>query len=242
MSGSNSSLRAGLAAEVLSPRPLCDEPLALTVHGLPVPDQASLDRAGATRKGRWRMLLVFLVCAAPVLASYLTYYVVRPEGRRNYGELIESPRLVPVDLVATDAEGRRVPLASLKRQWLFVSVADSTCDSRCERHLYLQRQLREGLGKNKERLDWVWLRTGDGALSEPLRQATATATVLQVPESELARWLQPAAGHRLADHLYVVDPMGNWMLRFPVDADPARMRRDLENLLRASAGWDQPGR
>lgn len=221
---------------------MLDEPLTLTVHGLNVPTHADLDREAATRRGRWRMLLVFLVCAAPVLASYFMYYVVRPEGRRNYGELIQPQRPMPMGLWGIDASGQRVPLETLKQQWLFVSVADSACDTRCERHLYLQRQLREGLGKEKDRLDWVWLRTGADALSEPLAQATSRATVLHMAEADIASWLQPEEGRALSDHLYVVDPMGNWMMRFPVDADPARMRRDLEKLLRASSSWDREGR
>ena len=57
-----------------------------------------------------------------------------------------------------------------------------------------------------------------------------------------AQWLQPAPGHRLEDHLYVVDPLGHWMLRFPADIDPTRAKRDLDRLLRASSAWDQPGR
>jgi hypothetical protein len=61
-------------------------------------------------------------------------------------------------------------------------------------------------------------------------------------EADVARWLEPAPGYRLSDHLYVVDPMGNWMMRFPANAEPPRMRRDLERLLRASSFWDRPGR
>jgi hypothetical protein len=187
------------------------------------------------------MFLLFLVSASPVIASYFTYYVIRPEGRRNYGELIEPQRPLP-PIVAVDAQGREVPLTALMHQWLFISVADSACDAQCERHLYLQRQLREGLGKDKERMDWVWLRTGDRAYPERLRTALQTATVLWVDEAQLATWLQPAPGARLADHLYVVDPLGNWMMRFPPQADPSKMRRDLERLMRASSSWDRPGR
>ena len=51
--------------------------------------------------------------------------------------------------------------------------------------------------------------------------ATEQATVLQVDEAALGAWLQPAPGQRLSDHLYVVDPLGNWMMRFPAQADPA---------------------
>jgi hypothetical protein len=218
-----------------------DEPLTLTVYDLPDVGKEAAHDAALTRSGRLKMLIVLIVCAAPVIASYFMYYVVRPEARRNYGELIEPAKPMPA-LNAVDATGQTVPLSVLKDQWLFVSVGDTACDAVCERHLYLQRQLREGLGKDKDRLDWVWLRTGDGALSDTLRKATATATVLHVDESALGTWLQPAAGHRLSEHLYVVDPMGRWMMRFPADADPTRMRRDLERLLRASSFWDQAGR
>lgn len=216
-----------------------DEPLTLTVHSLPKADAP--DTSAATRAGRWKMLLLLLVCASPVIASYFTYYVIRPEGRRNYGELIDPQRPLP-DLVGTDTSGRLVPLTQLKNQWLFISVADSACDDACQKHLFLQRQLRETLGKDKDRLDWVWLRTGSPALSEPLKQATAAATVLHVDAAALATWLQPAAGQRLEDHLYVVDPIGNWMMRFPAQADPKQVKRDLDRLLRASAFWDKAGR
>ncbi|MFC3684218.1 SCO family protein [Hydrogenophaga luteola] len=216
-----------------------DEPLTLTVHSLPKADAP--DTSASTRAGRWKMLLLLLVCASPVIASYFTYYVIRPEGRRNYGELIDPQRPLP-DLVGTDASGRPVPLPQLKNQWLFISVADSACDDACQKHLFLQRQLRETLGKDKDRLDWVWLRTGSPELSEPLKQATAAATVLHVDAAALATWLQPAAGQRLEDHLYVVDPIGNWMMRFPAQADPKQVKRDLDRLLRASAFWDKAGR
>lgn len=218
-----------------------DEPLTLTVHSLPRLDEGGAAKTVNVRSGRWKLLLLFLVSLAPVLASYFTYYVIRPEGRRNYGELIDPQRPLP-DFSGTDLAGRPVPLTSLRHQWLLISVADSACDTACDQHLYVQRQLREGLGPEKGRLDWVWLRTGDAALSEPLKQATAAATVLKVDEAELATWLQPAAGQRLADHLYVVDPIGNWMMRFPADADPAKIKRDLGRLLKASAFWDTEGR
>lgn len=190
----------------------------------------------------WVLWLVLLVCTAPVLASYGAYYVWRPEAAMVTGDLIDPQRPVPAFLVGQDRFGARVPLGALQRQWLLVSVTQGPCDVQCERHLYWQRQLRESLGKDKGRLDWVWLRTQDTALPPAIAQATAAATVLTVPEEALGQWLAPAAGHRLSDHLYVVDPMGHWMLRFPSDAPPAKMRRDLQRLLQASAFWDREGR
>lgn len=221
--------------------PTPDEPLTLTVHSLPTPDQGRADAVAATRSGRWKMLGLLLVCAAPVIASYFTYYVIRPEGRRNYGELIDPQRPLPA-ISGVDAQGRTVPLTALKDQWLLISVADSACNEACQQHLYQQRQLRETLGREKGRLDWVWLRTGNAPVPEALRRATEAAVVLQVDAQALAAWLQPAPGRAIEDHLYVVDPLGNWMMRFPAEIDPARAKRDLDRLLRASAFWDKEGR
>lgn len=220
---------------------LPDEPLTLTVHSLPTPDQAGARDAALTRAGRWKMLLLLIVCAAPVVASYFTYYVVRPEGRRNYGELINPQRPLP-SFTGINAQGQAVPLTSLKDQWLLISVADSACNDACQQHLYLQRQLRETLGREKDRLDWVWLRTGDAELSSDLRKATAAADVLLVDRAQLATWLEPAAGQQLEDHVFVVDPLGNWMMRFPAQLDAKQAKRDLDRLLRASAFWDKEGR
>jgi hypothetical protein len=159
MSGSKSSSHGGSAVEAAPSAATLDEPLTLTVHSLPTASTALAREPAKTRAGRWKMLLLFLVCASPVIASYLTYYVIRPEGRRNYGELIDPQRPMPA-LSGVNAQGQTVPLDQLRNQWLFISVADSACDAQCLSHLYLQRQLREGLGREKDRLDWVWLRTG----------------------------------------------------------------------------------
>jgi hypothetical protein len=190
------------------------------------------------------MLLILLVCAAPVLASYTAYYWLRPEGRRNFGDLIDPQRPMPA-LMATRLDGQAVPLLSLKAQWLLVSVAGGACDAMCQQNLYFQRQLREGLGKNKDRMDWVWLVTDTAPIPDSIRPALKGATVLRISQAELAQWLQPGEGHDLAAHLYVVDPMGNWMMRFPagVSMETApKFKRDLEQLMRGSAGWDQAGR
>jgi len=222
-----------------------DEPLGLTVHSMPSPNQA-LDGAEGRRTvvGRWKMIAVMLMCAAPVIASYFTYYVIRPEGRSVYGELIDPQRTLPA-LAASDRNGAPVDLSTLKGQWLLVAVADAACDALCEQQLYLQRQLRESLGREKDRLDRVWLVSDAAPVPARLDQGLRGATVLRVPADQLAKWLAPVPGHGLTEHLYVVDPMGNWMMRFPARMDAkgaSRAKRDLDRLLRASASWDEPGR
>ncbi len=233
MSGSNSSAHGA--------KPLA-EPLSFTVHSVSVP--ASDHDPRRTRLGRLKMLLVLLVCAAPVVASYVAYFVVRPEARSNQGALIQPPRSMPaLNLRALD--GAPVTAASLKGQWLLLVVAAAPCDPACERRLYAQRQFREMLGRERERLDKVWLIPDGAPVAPALREAlerTPAMHILRVDALALSGWLAPEAGRDLADHLYLVDPQGDWMLRMPPDAEPARIKRDLERLLRASASWDLPGR
>ncbi|MDD0815889.1 hypothetical protein PSQ39_14730 [Curvibacter sp. HBC28] len=242
MSGSKLS-DASSAPQTLKSDP--EAPLGLTIHTLPAADQLAANVAGPrTRLGRLKMLAVLAVCAAPVIASYFTYYVVRPSGQRSFGELIEPQRELP-SVAARSLEGQSVPLPKLKGQWLLISVASGACESVCEQHLYLQRQLRESLGKDKDRMDWVWLVNDEAPVKSSLLPALDQATILRVPSEALAAWLSPASGHQIADHLYVVDPMGHWMMRFPARLDlagAAKAKKDLERLMRASASWDEAGR
>ena len=238
MSGSNSSAPEftvpGAPLERAAP-----EPLSFTVHQMPLPSPAEAQR---THIGRVKMLLVVLVCAAPVIASYFTYYVIRPQGRTNYGELIDAQPALP-SLKLKNLQGQTVNADSLKGQWLFVTAASGACQATCERNLYLQRQLRETLGRDRDRMDKVWFVTDEAPAQRALQKGVGSDTqVLRVAREELARWLAPAQGQVLEDHLYVVDPLGHWMMRFPAEGDPDKIKRDLTKLMRGSASWDQAGR
>ena len=215
--------------------------LQLSVHSLPSAGAASPQR---TRVGRLKMLLIWAVCAAPVVASYLSYYVVKPQGRINHGTLITPPKPMAAEpgLAFTDLQGQAVAPQALQGQWLLVSVAGGACDAACERQLYLQRQLREVLGRDKDRVDRVWLIPDQAEVRPALLPALVQAWTLRVDAARLSQWLQADAGQTLSSHLYLVDPRGDWMMRFPADADPVRIKKDLMRLLKASNSWDEAGR
>jgi hypothetical protein len=170
-----------------------------------------------------------------VLASYLTYYVIRPGAHKSYGELIEPQRPLP-QAQAWRLDGQPVALSSLKGQWLLISVAGGACDAQCERHLYLQRQLRESLGKDKDRLDWVWLVPDEAPLPPALLPALGQATCA----ARDARTAAPVAGAgtRPGPGRAPVPGRSHGALD---DALPARLdlagaakaKRDLERLMRA---------
>lgn len=219
-------------------------PIGLTIYDLPSPVDAAIADDAMTRSGRIRLLLVLLVCALPIIFSYLTYYIIRPQGSTAYGELIDPPRALP-DMAATTLKNELSNLQDLRGQWILLSVAGGACNLDCENLLYVQRQLHKSLGKEQAKLERVWLVTDDQPIAPKLIEALNGATVLRIHADTLGQWLSPASDKSLSDHLYLIDPMGRWMMRFPPHPDASaatKIKRDLERLIRAAASWDQPGR
>lgn len=232
MSGSNSSNPAEQAVV---------EPIQLSVHSMPRLD-AVQRRAGG---GRGQLLLILFACAAPVIASYFAFYVLRPEGRSNYATLIHPEREMPAALPLLDLQGRPVSATSLRGQWLIVVAGPAACNTDCEKRLFAQRQLREMTGRERDRIDKLWLVTDSAPIKPELLAALAAepaTQVLRVPATDLSLWLAGAPGESLDSHLYLVDPMGRWMMRAPAQLDPSKFKRDIDRVLRASASWDTAGR
>jgi len=191
-----------------------------------------------TRSGRLQMLLLLLVCASPVIASYLTYYVFRPAGgTTNYGTLIDPQRPLPA-VAVRDERGMAVPLERFKGKWLLLSADSANCDEACARKLFTARQLRAGQGESRERIVPVWLITDDGAvdprLSAAYNEPYAGTRFLRIDADTVRRWLPAEAGGRIEDTLFLVDPLGNLMMRFPKDPDPKGVNSDLKKLLKYS--------
>lgn len=193
-----------------------------------------MERNDQKKKGRWQLFAVIAVCAAPLLASYLTYYVIKPESRTNYGALID-PRTHPMpSLGATSLEGKPAALDSFKGKWIMLQVSDAECAETCRKHLSDMRQLRLAQGKDMDRIERVWLITDDKPLETILIREYDGTHMLRARPEALKAWLPAEQGTVVEDHVYLVDPLGNLMMRFPKDADPNKVKRDLAKLLKAS--------
>jgi hypothetical protein len=185
---------------------------------------------------RWKLLLVLAVCAAPMIASYLTYYVIKPSGRNNYGALID-PRdhPIPANLNGRLLSGEPVGLDAYKGRWLLIQAESGDCNDDCAKKLFTQRQLRVMQGKFADRIEPVWLITDDKPLSTVLMRAYDGTRMVRVDAAALRAWLPTEPGTQIEDHLYLVDPLGHLMMRFPKDADPKKVKADMSKLLAASA-------
>ncbi len=184
--------------------------------------------------GRWKLFAVIAVCAAPVIASYLTYYVIKPEGRTNYGALID-PRAYPIPALGTTLlDGKPVALDAYKGKWVLLQVNDADCRDACKKKLVEMRQLRLMQGKEMDRIERVWLITDEKPLETIVMREYDGTHMLRAKPDAVRAWLPAEPGTTAADHLYMIDPLGNLMMRFPKDADPNKVKKDIAKLLKAS--------
>ena len=203
----------------------------MSAENSPVPAQTSTEQ----RKSRRMLLLVAAVCIAPFVGSWALYYFWQPSGRVNYGELVEGV-VLPTAIMPSASGGKPFDFVQLRGRWVFVTADSGACNEACQSKLWKMRQVRLTQGKYLERIERAFLATDALAVSAAIikeyegtwfaaAQGSAPLKILPVA---------PQTGAQLTDHIYLVDPLGNVVLRFPKDADPSRMKKDLQRLLRVS--------
>ncbi|HRK57833.1 MAG TPA: cytochrome C oxidase subunit I [Burkholderiaceae bacterium] len=191
------------------------------------------DQGARTNKKNRRVLYVLLaVCLAPVVASYLAYYVFPPSGRTNYGALVEPQRPMQ-GFAARDERGEPVSFEALKGSWVMVLLAPAQCDAACAHRLWVMRQVRTATGKERERVERLWLITNDGAVSAELSSEYQGTIHWRANASAISEAFGVDA-QSAGEHLWLVDPMGHLMMRWPREVDPSRMKKDVLRVLSAS--------
>jgi hypothetical protein len=188
-------------------------------------------------KGRWKLAVVLAVCAAPLIASYIVYYGGFAEsfGRTNYGAILDPRQHETPELKATTLDGKPTDIDALKGKWLMVRTGPAACDDACRKQVFTMRQLRLMQGKEMDRVQRVWLVTDSAPLDVALLKQYDGMAVLRVDPQALQQWLPVEQGRQMGDHLYMIDPLGNLMMRFPKDPEPQKVKKDIAKLLKASA-------
>jgi peroxiredoxin len=187
------------------------------------------------KRGRWMLWLVLLVCASPMIASYFTFYVLKPEKRNNYGTLIDQ-RAHPVPAMATTTlDGKPAALEQFKGKWVMLMAAPGACEDACRKQLFAMRQLRLMQGKEMERIERVWLILDAEPLDTMVIREYDGTHMLRADAKAVANWLPADPGTGVSDHIYLIDPLGHLMMRFPKDPEPRKVHKDIYKLLKASA-------
>jgi cytochrome oxidase Cu insertion factor (SCO1/SenC/PrrC family) len=181
------------------------------------------------------LLLLGAVSLAPFLASFLLYYSWKPQTFSNYGELLEVAPLA--DVAVADRDGKDFRFDELRGKWMFLMVDSGICDEYCVSKLYLMRQIRLTQGKYRDRIERLWL-IPDNVRPAPAVELQYPGTRQLMVDADAVLRLLPAL-RSARDHIYLVDPFGNLMMRFPRDADPQQMKQDVTRLVKVSSGWLQ---
>ena len=181
------------------------------------------------RRNKRFLLLIFAVCAAPFVAAWAMYFLWQPQARMNYGDLISTP--LDADPELNRIGGGTFKLSQLRGKWLLLHIDSGNCAEKCRQKLHFMRQLRLAQGKNQGRIERVWLLTDNSAPEASLLREYPEVYMLSGAKDFLARF-QPAG--KTDGHIYVVDPLGNLILRFPENPEPKGMIKDITRLLSVS--------
>ncbi len=189
-----------------------------------------------TRRGRIQMLLLLLACASPVIASYFTYYVIKPTGgKTNFGTLVYPAQDLNTAWLNTPTQGK----------WsLLIARPAGECkmkDEKCIEALFLMRQVKVAMGREGGRLQLLWVNTDgqpvDPEVTKAYDEKSAGFKIVSLPSdpkqmAEFNAWLnKEGAGQQIQ----LIDPSPAKMMYFPVTNSPkefSSMKKDLEKLLK----------
>lgn len=190
------------------------------------------------QKNRRKLMLILLIFALPVIVSMLMYFGGwRPTATGNHGELIQPARLI-ADENLQSIDGKQVKLSDLHGKWTMFYFNTASCPAECVNRLFFMRQIHHSQGKYLDKIQRVFILTDENSISTlksklveypDMQVLTADKTVLAKLSKDFEMDTQD---HINENNIYLVDPLGNWMMRYKSDVEPAGMRKDFERLLK----------
>jgi hypothetical protein len=196
-------------------------------------------------KSRITILLVFLTCALPIVAAFYLYFFNKPDGTSNYGTILDPQVNVSTD-VFKNINGDDFSMKQVADKWVLIQVINSDCDEVCQNTMYFQRQARASKGKEQGRIERVVFVTDNGPLETLLLRQFPDVHFVRASEDQIKSWLpleQGIVGNKgsadigtVRDHVFVADPLGHVMMRFPPNNTLQfdKFRKDISRLLWAS--------
>ena len=185
------------------------------------------------RSNRLIPSLMALLFFGPLAVAILMYYVGgeqwRPSGSVAHGILLPQPRTLPTGVMILE-DGAT---ADFGGKWSLLYVGLGDCDDACKEALYRTRQVRRALGKEMSRVQRFFVATGGAPNTEFL--AAVHPGILVMTEGLASRDAVLASLGTFAEgDVFVADPLGNVVLRFPAGTAMKDMHQDLQLLLKAS--------
>ena len=178
-----------------------------------------------------KLLLLVTVMIAPIALSYILFYWGAPSTSVNYGELIKVEKALP-DVILHKTNGEAFSISQLRGKWVMLVVDSGECGELCREQLYYMRQVRLMQNKKMDRIERVWLIDDDKIPETGIKEDFKGTIFINAQKSKLLKEIPAKISQH--DHIYMIDPLGNLMMRFPKDIDPSKMAKDIKRLLKVS--------
>lgn len=186
---------------------------------------------------RIKLILLFLLFAAPFILAWLAFHFWKPSSFTNKGmllnpvvQLADTPTRMEAAGVSTKKWSE---LEALNGKWVLLHVGDLPCDAACEARLVDMRQVHAALGKNQPRVQRAFI-VRRGALDPAFAARVPDLIWIGGPEVNAALAKALPEGQPVGELLFIVDPLGNVMMRHGPGADLKGVVKDMERLLKAS--------
>jgi cytochrome oxidase Cu insertion factor (SCO1/SenC/PrrC family) len=171
----------------------------------------------------------------PLIASFYMYYgsAWRPAASTAHGELYSPARPLP-QAELRDSKGQVAAVNVFSDKWTLVYIGDGACDDICKNSLYFMRQTRLSLNNEMTRVNRVFLATANCCDNEFLDREHPGLLTLDASGPNAASLVAAFPATDRDRSLYVVDPLGNLVMRYDTRDSPKGMLDDLKKLLKLS--------
>jgi len=192
------------------------------------------------KKSNITFWVMFVLFGLPYIAAFY-FYFNRDEMNlgvtSNYGTIITPARPLPdVNLLKLDSSSFK--LSSLKGKWILLSIGSSSCQQDCVDNLYKIRQIKKAVGQEYKRITKLFF-LKDQSNIESFKQLLKEYPGMDVIvpsgkdyENYLLNFSYEES--KVEDSIFIIDPLGNYMMTYPKGADASKILKDIERLLQVS--------
>ena len=185
-------------------------------------------------RGQRTLLIVAALFLVPVAVAFTLYYgkLWRPANSASKGELIDPARpLVVAGLRHPD--GTPAGPEVLSGKWTLIYIGDGRCDDACRNALVFGRQSRLALNNEMTRVQIVLL-ANEHCCEPQIEQHVPGIRMFDASSIDAAPLLAQFPDERRARSLFIVDPLGNLMMRHDAAETSKDLLTDLKKLLKLS--------
>ena len=191
--------------------------------------------ARRNRRGRMMLLgIAGLFFGSMLIAGLLRFSGWRPEGSNVHGELLQPP----VDLrehAPRLLDGTPYAWNPPARTWRIAVAPPADCGADCEKLATDLDKVWRLMGRNADHVDILWVCADAAcAVPAPLDQDRTLRRLRPDPawRNALPRVDDKGEGAGRGVPVYLLDPNGFVILRYPPGTDPGGLRADLAKLLK----------